>query len=121
MNRPIHLELRSLDVRQTREFWSKVFGWMFVKHPGPVDYWGVSTGADDTPGIHGGLMTPRDGQVRCVPWIEVADVEASAADIVNAGGVITVPKMPVPGVGDLAYCAAPDGIAFAIVRCSTGK
>jgi predicted enzyme related to lactoylglutathione lyase len=119
MNRPIHIELRPPDTDRAQKFWSAAFGWTFTKQPGPMEYWGVSTGPETDAGVHGGMMKPRDGQPRCVPWIEVTDVDAATQKVVQLGGQVRVPTMPVPGVGELAYCADPDGIVFAVVRCST--
>lgn len=116
--RPVHLEIRSRDKTLSQQFWPSVFGWSFKKRRGPFEYWGVTTGDDSDPGIHGGFMKSLDGQARFVPWIEVDDVDAVLASVVSFGGEIRVPKSVVPGVGDLAYCVAPDGNMFAIVRCT---
>lgn len=95
------------------------FGWSFTKQPGPVVYWGVLTGADAKPGIHGGRMKSTDNQPRAVPWIEVEDVDTATKKVTQLGWQIRTPGMMVPGVGELAYCADPDGITFAMVRCVT--
>ena len=119
MNRPIHIELRPTDTERAKKFWSEAFGWSFTKQPGPMKYWGVSTGTDAQPGIHGGMMESKDNQPRAVPWIEVEDVDAATKKVTQLGGQIRVPKMMIPAVGELAYCADPDGIIFAVVRCVT--
>ena len=74
--------------------------------PGPFEYYGVRTTATDEsgmpsgPGVNGiGLMKRMyPGQVP-TNYINVADVDAFAAKLVEAGGEICVPKMPVPGHG----------------------
>lgn len=119
MNRPIHVEIRPTDTVRAQKFWSEAFGWKFAKQPGPMEYWGVATGDDAAPGVHGGMMKSKDNTPRTVPWIEVADVDAATKKVTQLGGQIRAPKMMVPGVGELAYCADPDGIVFAVIRCAT--
>lgn len=119
MNRPIQIELRPVDVARAQGFYSGVFGWSFEKQPGPVEYWGIRTGPDDAPGVHGGMMKTRDAQPHTVCWVEVEHVGQTAKQVERLGGRVVVPPMAVRGVGQLAYCADPDGLVFAIVQCQT--
>jgi predicted enzyme related to lactoylglutathione lyase len=122
MNRPIHVEFRSADPGKSQAFYGELFGWKFEKLPSggaPVEYWGIATGKETDPGVHGGMMKPRDNTPRTVAWVEVADVDKATAQVAKLGGKVLVPKMPVPGVGMLAYCADPEGVVFAVVKCET--
>jgi uncharacterized protein len=67
-----------------------------------MQYWNISTG-DSQPGINGGLMTRRDPAQPCVNTMDVVDLDATTRVIEAAGGQCVVPKMPIPGVGWLAY------------------
>ena len=110
MNRFTHFELATDDLEKTAAFYREVFGWQIQKWEGPVEYWMVSTGDESTPGINGGLMK-TDGQFRgTVNTIEVEDIDAAIAKVLAHGGVITMEKGTIPGVGYLAYFRDNAGI-----------
>lgn len=48
--------------------------------------------------------------------VDVADVEATVARAVELGGVVAVPKMPIPGVGWLAYVKDADGNLLGLMQ-----
>lgn len=110
MPRPIHFEIHVDDPERASAFYSKIFGWTFKKWESPMPYWLVTTGPDNAPGINGG-MHPRMGPkpvadqavVAYVCTVDVDDLDAYTAKVTAAGGSICVPKMPIPGVGWLAY------------------
>jgi predicted enzyme related to lactoylglutathione lyase len=54
---------------------------------------------------------PADGQPvnAFVCTVDVADVDASLAKAIGLGGVLALAKMPVPGVGWLAYVKDTEG------------
>lgn len=115
MNRPVHFEIHVPDPTAARAFYEAVFGWKFQAWEGPQEYWLVTTGKDE-PGINGGLMRSRDGQPRTVNTIQVASVDDATARIKANGGQIVVEKMPIPGVGWLAYCTDPGGAIFGVMH-----
>jgi predicted enzyme related to lactoylglutathione lyase len=116
MNRIVHFELHSADPQKTINFFSSNFGWTFSKWEGGMEYWVITTGSKDSPGIDGGLVRSRDGQPRTVNTIEVADVDQAAKQASSSGGQVVVPKMAIPGVGWLAYCTDPTGNLFGIYK-----
>src|SRR5687768_9663241 len=110
MPRPIHFEIHADDPERAITFYADLFGWQFQKWDGPMPYWLVTTGPTEEPGINGGLMKrmgsgPADGQAvnAYVCTCGVTDVDALVARVTSIGGTIAVPKMPVPGIGWLAY------------------
>lgn len=115
MSRMIHFEIPSDDPGKAAEFYGNVFGWSFHKWDGPMDYWLITTGKDDEPGINGGLGR-RTGPGGMVNTIGVASIDTSLEAIARAGGKITVPKKAVPGVGWLAYCVDLDGNTFGVME-----
>ena len=115
MNRPIHFEIPAEKPERAIEFYEKVFGWKFEKWDGPAEYWIISTG-ESTPGIDGGLMTRRDPAQPCVNTMDVADLDATVGVVEGAGGQCVVPKMPVPGVGWLAYFKDTEGHIFGAMQ-----
>jgi len=97
-------------------FYSKVLGWTFTKWDGPVDYWLITTGDANEPGINGGLMPRRDPAQPCVNTMNVADLDETTKVVESSGGQCVVPKMPVPGVGWLAYFKDTEGHIFGLMQ-----
>jgi hypothetical protein len=62
MSRVIHSKIYTDDPETVRPCYQDVFGWKFQKFGGPRDYWLVTTGDGEEPGINGGLARPREGQ-----------------------------------------------------------
>jgi uncharacterized protein len=113
MNRVVHFEVSADDPERAAKFYETVFGWTATKWGGPKDYWLLTTGPDDQPGINGGIFK-RMGPVGHVNSIDVASVDDAAAKVVAAGGEVVVPKMPIPGVGWLIYCKDTEGSVFGL-------
>src|ERR1041384_3940774 len=89
MNRVSYFEFSALDMERAKTFWEKTFDWKFEKYEG-MDYYAVKTGSDED-GIDGGLSRrQKDNQV--VNNIEVVDLDATIATIVQNGGKILVGK-----------------------------
>lgn len=121
MPRVVHFEIHASDPARAINFYENVFGWTFQKWEGPMPYWLVITGSDDQRGINGGLV-PRRGEIdgesiiAFVCTVDVAAVDASIATVGANGGTIALAKMPVPGVGWLAYCKDTEGNIFGMLQ-----
>jgi predicted enzyme related to lactoylglutathione lyase len=115
MNRPIHFEIPAEKPERAMQFYETVFGWKFEKWNGPMEYWVIRTG-DGGVGIDGGLMPRRDPAQPCVNTIDVPDLNATMGVVEGAGGQCVVPKMPVPGVGWLAYFKDTEGHIFGAMQ-----
>ncbi len=127
MNRPVHFEIHATDPAAAQAFYGPLFGWTFEKWNGPMEYWTVTTGKKEEPSIDGGLVKrmgkpPIEGAAvnAYVCTIDVADVDASLAKAVQLGGTVAVPKMPVPGIGWLAYGKDADGNIFGMMQRDPG-
>jgi len=86
-----------------------------------MEYWLITTGPDSEPGINGGLMRRQgeiDGQavIAYVCTIGVADLEATMATVEANGGKVALPKMPIPGMGWLAYYKDTEGNIFGMMQ-----
>jgi predicted enzyme related to lactoylglutathione lyase len=115
MPRVIHFEVSADDPERAGKFYSNVFGWKIQKWEGPKDYWLVSTGADDQPGINGGLFK-REGPVNYVNTIDVPSIDEFVEKITEQGGGVAMPKMAIPGVGYLIYCRDTENNIFGIMQ-----
>lgn len=98
------------------DFYTALFGWTFTKWDGPAEYWVITTGSADQPGINGGLVgrqgsPPADMQAvnAYVCTVQVTALDKRVAKAVSLGGVVALPRMAIPGVGWLSYIKDPDG------------
>ncbi len=108
-NKVVHFEIPADDPEKASKFYTDVFGWNITSWGGEQPYWLVNAGPQEEPGINGGLMKKQDGHHPVTIVIGVDSVDAYVPKIEAAGGTIVVPKMPIPGVGYVAYFKDLDG------------
>ena len=121
MPRPTHFEIPAENPERAMAFYQTVFGWTFQKwEGGPMPYWMIITGPDSEPGINGGPMPRQHPQQPCVNTVSVANVDETVAKALANGAEIALPKMPVPGVGWLAYCKDTEGHIFGVIQMDEG-
>ena len=121
MTRAVHFEIQASKPQALIDYYNALFGWTFNKWEGG-DYWMIHIGPEDQPGINGGLL-PRRGPVpqplaavnAAVITVDVESIDESIRKCAR-GGAIIVPKMPVPGIGWLAYARDPDGNIFGMMQ-----
>ena len=121
MPRVVHFEIHAADPDRAVNFYKNLFGWEFQKWEGPMEYWLVITGPNDQPGINGGLVRRQgeiDGQavIAYVCTVDVENLDSSVQTAVDNGGQIALPKMPIPGMGWLAYCKDTEGNIFGMMQ-----
>jgi predicted enzyme related to lactoylglutathione lyase len=125
MARVVHFEVHAENPDRAIEFYRSVLGWQFLKWNGPADYWLITTGEKDEPGIDGGLVRRRgeiDGQavIAFVCTVDVSNVDDTAARVQKQGGTVVVPKMAVSGVGWLVYFKDTEGNIFGAMQADAG-
>jgi predicted enzyme related to lactoylglutathione lyase len=115
----IWYELLTSDHAAAFTFYSRVLGWTVAKTPfASPEYTIASAGPFNV----GGLMTlPTDacaaGARPCwMAYLGVADVEATIAHVVDAGGSVTRAPSDIPGVGRWAMLADPQGAMFIVMK-----
>jgi uncharacterized protein len=116
MPRVIHFEIAADEPERAKSFYEKVFGWKIEKWQGPQDYWLITTGPAEEPGIDGGLARRSDPTTSTENTIGVDSVDAYVAKIEANGGKVLRPKAAVPGVGWLAYCQDSEGNRFGLMQ-----
>ena len=122
MSRPIHFEIHAENTQRAIDFYTKLFGWQFSQW-GTEAYWLVKTGEAGVPGIDGGLM-PRRGPGPAdmaavnafLCTIGVTDLDAMVKRLIDAGGTVALPRIPVPTVGWLAYGKDTEGNLFGMMQ-----
>jgi len=102
-----YVEMPGGDLIATKAFYSDAFGWRFT------DY-GPTYAAFDKSGLDGGFQADPD-QVPAAPLVVLfaKDLEAMAAKVVAAGGVIVKPIFSFPG-GRRFHFRDPSGNELAV-------
>ena len=116
MPRVVHFEIPADDPARAVKFYETVFGWKIQKWDGPENYWLAMTGEEGQPGINGAITGRGEPTTVVVNTLDVASVDDSIAQVVANGGSVLMPKMPVPGVGYLAYGRDTEGNAFGMMQ-----
>jgi predicted enzyme related to lactoylglutathione lyase len=118
MARPVHFELYANDFARMRTFYEAVFGWSFVQQG---DRWAIRTGTAD-PGIDGTMVERVEPSARgdsscgLMLRMRVDNIDEASLAVENHGGRITVPTIPVPGIGLFSIGTDPDGNYFHMVQ-----
>lgn len=115
MPRVIHFEIPSDNPEKAQQFYSKVFGWQMTQWA-DQPYWLCSTGDKSKPGIDGAIIKKRGPDHPLVNTIEVDKLDETIKAIEANGGVIVVPRMPIPAIGWLAFFKDTDGNIMGIME-----
>ena len=115
MARVVHFEIPADDPMRCERFYREVFGWSFQKWEGPQEYWLVQTGTGGR-GIDGGVMKRQSPGPGTVNTIEVESLDDALRRIQQQGGAVAAPRMPIPGVGWLAYCTDTESNTFGVLQ-----
>jgi len=91
-----YIEFASTDIERTKQFYATVFGWSFQDYgPEYISFNAASAGID------GGFYKAQahEGPQKFAPLIVLysADLKATEAAIIAAGGSIVVPTFEFPG------------------------
>ncbi|NLT56114.1 MAG: VOC family protein [Actinomycetales bacterium] len=123
MSRVLHFEIQADDVERAKAFYAAVFGWAyedFSQYVGAT-YWGITTGPADQPGIDGGLLprpvpasAPEQGTNGYVCTVGVEDYDETERRILDAGGLVALPKTALPGMAWQGYYLDTEGNTFGI-------
>jgi predicted enzyme related to lactoylglutathione lyase len=123
MGRVIHFEIHAENPERAVQFYKSVFGWEITRWAGPHDYWLIKTGPDDQPGINGGLIRrhgPGPVEMQAVNayvcTVGTTSVDESVKAALANGGTMALPKMPIPGIGWLAYVKDTEGNILGIMQ-----
>ena len=105
-----HFAINADDVGRARRFYEGVFGWR-CKPFGPPGFFQIETGAS---GPMGALQQRRQLKADAPTFgfectIAVADVEATAAEVVAHGGRVIMEKSIIQGVGALMFFEDTEG------------
>jgi uncharacterized protein len=111
-----HFAINVQDTDRAMGFYQAVFDWKFSAW-GPPGFFMIDAGG----GIHGSLQRVQTepfptliGNFECT--IAVDDVDGVCELITANGGEITLPKVTIPGVADIARVRDSEGNTFSVAR-----
>ena len=117
MPRVIHFDISADNPDRAVKFYSSVFGWKIEKWAGPVEYWLVTTGPADQPGIDGGIgKRSATSPAGTINTVDVPSLEEFTAKVAKKGGKVLMPRMAIPGVGYHAMCQDTEGNVFGLMQ-----
>jgi predicted enzyme related to lactoylglutathione lyase len=121
MPRVTHFGIHASDAERAIQFYTRVFGWQFVKWEDPIDYWTIKTGPEEEPGIDGGLTLRKaaakgEDVISYINTINVPSLDEYLKKVLENGGHQTVATMPIPNIGWLAYCKDTEGNIFGMMQ-----
>jgi uncharacterized protein len=126
-NRVIHFELQADNVERAKDFYEKTFGWkidqMMTEAKDGMDYWGLTTGEKDAPGINGGMYKrPAENMLHTYDCtIMVEDIDKAVEAVKKNGGVIRKEKSEIKGVGWFANGTDTEGNLFGLMQATEWK
>ena len=122
--KPTYFDLTVADLDAARGFFERALGWKFERFPMPYEYYRITAGALDEPGIDGGIGALGDadassGRPTVTLTIPVRDLDQMLSKVKECAGKVIEPRMPIPGIGWYATCAEPGGLMFGIIQADT--
>jgi hypothetical protein len=105
MSKPVvHFEIGCADTAKAKEFYGSVFGWSTAQM-GPALM--IQTGSEQ--GIQGHFTALGHAPHHyTIFYVQVEDIAAHLAKVVELGGKVVVPKVDIPGSGSFAWMADPE-------------
>jgi predicted enzyme related to lactoylglutathione lyase len=108
-------ELMTTDVAGAKAFYGGLFGWRPQDKPMPdMTYTVFHRGTDQAAGL---MKHPMPGAPPAwLSYVQVENVDASAAKVPGLGGTVVVPPMDIPEIGRFAVATDPQGATFALFQ-----
>lgn len=115
VNRVCWWEIGAKDGTGLAEFYSKGFGWKATEFN--ASYRTLDSGDNKGDGIGGGIYSVEG---KCAPYqtmyVNVADVDAMALQLVELGAQSLGDPFDVPGVGRIAMLHDPEGNTLGLIK-----
>ncbi|MBI3466844.1 MAG: VOC family protein [Planctomycetes bacterium] len=112
----VHFEIGCRDAAKTVDFYAKLFDWKIEQH-GPAGM--INTGS--SLGIQGHITSLGHEPHNYVTfYVQVEDLQAFLDKAAKLGGKTLVPPTEVPGMGQFAWLADPEGTIVGLWRPLAG-
>ena len=111
-------ELMTTDRAAAEAFYRAVVGWEIQACDGGMPYSIANAGGRPAAGI---MDLPEEARAAGMPpawvgYVGVADVDAAADEVREAGGAVHREPADIPGIGRFAVVADPQGAVFAVIK-----
>jgi len=116
----VHVDVPSDDPERAKKFYAALFGWKFQSVPEFQYNLFTMENPDGTPGVRGGLGKRMAPEQRMTNFFGVPSIDDAMKQVVQLGGKLISPKMPVPGMGYLVTCMDTEGNAFGLWEENAG-
>ena len=112
---PSWVELSSQDADASAAFYGELMGWAAAEAGPPAETGGYRLFQQDGKSVAGLMGHMQDGQPTAwVTYVSVADADATATKVKDAGGSVIVEPMDVMDIGRMAVFADPTGAVFGV-------
>ena len=126
MRRPTYFDIPASDTTRAISFYSKLFGWNFVRRDEGRDYWTIIQASPNGAEVIGGLA-PRIGFSPGKPelngfinafvcYFPVVDIDGTLHRVAELGGMIFLHKHHIPGVGWRALAKDSEGNVLGLIQ-----
>jgi uncharacterized protein len=117
---PCWVDLGSPDLGASVEFYSALFGWQVPESENVEQTGGYRRATKSGKDVAGMMPLMQEGQPPAwSSYVSVADADATAAAVKEAGGSVLAEVMDVMGLGKMAIFADPTGAVFGIWQPGT--
>jgi predicted enzyme related to lactoylglutathione lyase len=118
MGRVTSFDIAADNVERCAKFYESVFGWKIAKAHGPLEYWLVSTGPSEEPGIDGGIAPRAAAWQRITCFVGVDSLAATVNRVRAHSGKVLQPRTVIPGEGYVAVCQDTEGNVIGLIERS---
>ena len=110
MPRIVHFDIYGDDVDCAYKFYADLFGWEITRWDGPpqMDHQLVTTGTDG-PAINPAITRRPPHGIRGKNYVDVEANDQYLPRIQEGGVTVLQPKIPIPGIGNIAICRDTEG------------
>ena len=122
----MYFDIPASDTTRAISFYSKLFGWNFVRRDEARDYWTITQASPDGGEVIGGLA-PRIGFYPGRPelngfinafvcYFPVVDIDVTLHRVAQLGGTLFQSKHHIPGVGWRALAKDSEGNVLGLIQ-----
>src|SRR5512143_2113706 len=116
-----YFEVPADDIERAKKFYKEVLGWDIKKSAmpeSPPDYLDIATGKSAKNTLNSGGMYKRTKEMppgtAIVAYAVVPDIDKAISTAQSLGGKVTMPKMHIKNVGDVAQVKDTEGNTIGI-------
>lgn len=114
MNNITHFEIPAKDMKRAQTFYAGLFDWQFQMIEGMNYLMFQTKNAEGRDAGSGGILEKQNEQHLVTNYVNVENIDTTAAKVEELGGKIIVPKTAVPGMGWMVHFLDTEGNLMAL-------